>query len=77
MHTHSIIQYGLFDPDGMENKDWVKDKDNNVRWDKNANSQAATKKGETYIGKTLIFKFNSFIDANSWDGLPRRYLCWR
>lgn len=56
------------DPDGMVPSDFVRDKDGNVRWDKNANSQATTKAGETYLGKTLEFKFNSYIDPKLWDG---------
>jgi RHS repeat-associated protein len=56
------------DPDGMGVDDFVKDKDGNIKWDKNANSQATTKEGETYLGKTLAFKFNSTIDAKLWDG---------
>jgi len=56
------------DPDGMGVDDFVKDKDGNIKWDKNANSQATTKAGETYLGKTLEFKFNSYIDAKLWDG---------
>ncbi|MBK6828720.1 MAG: hypothetical protein IPG86_18550 [Chitinophagaceae bacterium] len=56
------------DPDGMGVDDFVKDKDGNIKWDKNANSQATTKAGETYLGKTLEFKFNSYIDKKLWDG---------
>lgn len=57
------------DPDGMGVDDFVKDdKTGKIRWDKNANDQATTKKGETYLGKTLEFKFNSYIDAKLWDG---------
>src|SRR5450432_2794401 len=26
------------------------------------------KSGETYLGKTLTFKFNSYIDGKTWDG---------
>jgi hypothetical protein len=48
--------------------DWVKDQDGNISWDKNANSQATTKAGETYLGKTLTFNFNSYIDGKLWDG---------
>jgi RHS repeat-associated protein len=57
------------DPDGMEVKDFVKDdKTGKIRWDNTANSQATTKAGESYLGKTLEFKFNSYIDKNLWDG---------
>ena len=56
------------DPDGMTPDDFVKDKDGKIRWDNNANSQATTKAGETYLGKTLTFKFNSYIDKKLWDG---------
>jgi len=48
--------------------DFVKDKDGKIRWDKDANDQATTKEGETYLGKTLTFTFNSFIDGKLWDG---------
>ncbi len=58
----------FIDPDGMAPDDFVKDKDGNIRWDNNANSQATTKSGETYLGKTLSFKFTSYIDKKSWDG---------
>jgi RHS repeat-associated protein len=58
----------FIDPDGMGVEDFVRDKDGNIRWDNNANSQATTKAGETYLGKTLEFKFNSYIDAKLWDG---------
>lgn len=58
----------FIDPDGMAPDDFVKDKGGNIRWDKNANSQATTKSGETYLGKSLTFKFKSSIDAKSWDG---------
>ena len=54
------------DPDGMF--DFAKDGEGNIKWDNNANSQATTKAGETYLGKTLEFKLNSYIDAKSWDG---------
>jgi RHS repeat-associated protein len=57
------------DPDGMGVDDFVKDdKTGKIRWDNNANSQETTKKGETYLGKTLTFKFNSYIDKKLWDG---------
>jgi hypothetical protein len=52
----------------MSAEDFVKDKKGNIKWDNNATSQATTKKGETYLGQTLTFKFNSYIDAKSWDG---------
>lgn len=57
------------DPDGMSVNDFVKDdKTGKIRWDNNANSQASTQVGETYLGKTLKFEFNSYIDAKLWDG---------
>lgn len=57
------------DPDGMGVNDFVKDdKTGKIRWDNNATSQATTKKGETYLGQTLTFKFNSYIDKKLWDG---------
>ncbi|MBS1635845.1 MAG: RHS repeat-associated core domain-containing protein [Bacteroidetes bacterium] len=56
------------DPTGMGTEDFVKDKAGNIRWDKDANSQATTKEGETYLGKDLTFTFNSYIDGKLWDG---------
>ena len=56
------------DADGMEASDFVKDKTGKIRWDNSATSQATTKTGETYLGKTLNFKFNSYIDKKLWDG---------
>lgn len=59
----------FIDPDGMAPDDFVRDdKTGKIRWDNNANSQATTKKGETYLGKSLKFEFNSYIDAKTWDG---------
>jgi RHS repeat-associated protein len=59
----------FIDSDGMAPDDFVRDdKTGKIRWDNNANSQETTKNGETYLGKTLEFKFNSYIDAKSWDG---------
>jgi len=60
------VRFG--DPTGMSNEDFVQRKDGFIYWDKNANSQATTKQGETYLGKTLNFNFNSYIDAKRWDG---------
>lgn len=40
----------------------------NIYWDKNATSQATTKAGDTYLGRDLTFTFNSYIDADLWDG---------
>jgi len=57
----------FIDPDGMSVDDFVKRKDNSIYWDKNANDQASTKTGETYLGKNLSFTFNSFI-ADNYDG---------
>ncbi len=53
---------------GMGVEDWVRDADGNIRWDNDANSQATTKKGETYLGKSLTFEFSSYIDGSYWDG---------
>ncbi|MFE7087115.1 DUF6443 domain-containing protein [Sphingobacterium spiritivorum] len=58
----------LIDPTGMAPEDWVLGKFGNIYWDKNATSQATTKAGETYLGRDLIFTFNSYIDADLWDG---------
>ena len=51
----------------MQGEDWVKRKDGSIEWDKDANSQATTKAGETYLGKDLVFTFNSYIN-DSYDG---------
>ncbi len=56
------------DPTGMAPDDFVKRKDGSIYWDNNANSQATTKSGETYLGKILTFNFNSYIDKKLWDG---------
>lgn len=56
------------DPDGRAPDDFVKRSDGSIYWDNNANDQASTKAGETYLGKSLSFNFNSYIDANLWDG---------
>lgn len=53
----------FIDPDGRRVNDFVERKDGSIYWDKNANSQASTKAGETYLGKELTFEFNSYIDA--------------
>ena len=58
----------FIDPDGMAPDDFVKRKDGSIYWDNNANSQATTKSGETYLGKTLTFNFNSYINGKAWDG---------
>ena len=56
------------DPTGASD-DFVKnDKTGEIHWDNNANSPATTKSGETYLGKELAFKFNSYIDKKLWDG---------
>jgi len=55
------------DPNGAID-DWVQGTSGDIRWDKNANSQATTQPGETYLGRTLTFTFNSYIDAKLWDG---------
>ena len=56
------------DPTGAAPDDFVKRKDGSIYWDNNANDQATTKAGETYLGKTLTFNFNSNIDKKLWDG---------
>ncbi len=54
------------DPTGA--LDFVRNEEGEIYWDKNANSQETTKSGETYLGKTLTYTFNSAIEAGSWDG---------
>ncbi len=56
------------DPTGLAPEDWVKGENGDIYWDANANSQTTTKEGETYLGKTLVFTFNSYIDGKLWDG---------
>ena len=58
----------FIDPTGMHGEDFVQRADGSIYWDNNANSQETTKQGETYLGKSLSFKFNSNIDADLWDG---------
>jgi RHS repeat-associated protein len=58
----------FIDPDGMSVEDFVQGKDGKIRWDKDANSQATTNAGETYLGKTLSLQFTSYIDKKTWDG---------
>lgn len=66
-HFVSNNPINRIDPDGRWD-DWVQNADGEIYWDKNANSQATTKAGETYLGKTLTFDFNSYIDKKLWDG---------
>lgn len=65
-HYTSNNPINRIDPDGRW--DWVKNKEGEIYWDKNANDQATTKKGEEYLGKTLTFQFTSYIDGKLWDG---------
>lgn len=58
----------FIDPDGRAGTDWVKGRDGDIKWDKDANSQETTKKGEEYLGKDLTLTFNSYIDGKLWDG---------
>ncbi|WP_310589618.1 RHS repeat-associated core domain-containing protein [Dyadobacter sp. CY351] len=53
------------DPNGAF--DFVQKQDGSIYWGKNANSQATTKQGETYLGKSLSFVFNSYINS-TFDG---------
>ena len=55
--------------DPMGTFDFVKDdKTGEISWDKKANSQETTQKGSTYLGKTLTFQYQSYIDNKTWDG---------
>jgi hypothetical protein len=75
VYKHHLCNYSVMsgnpisrvDPNGA-NDDWVEDADGNIKWDKDANSQETTKEGEKYLGRTLNFTFNSYIDRNLWDG---------
>ena len=58
----------LIDPTGKGPDDFVKREDGSIYWDDNATSSSTTKKGETYLGTSLKFTFNSFIDPDLWDG---------
>ena len=42
----------MIDPNGMWS-DWVEDRQKRIYWDEQATSQATTKAGETYVGKTV------------------------
>jgi RHS repeat-associated protein len=59
----------FIDPSGLAPSDWVQRRDGSIYWDKNANSQATTNKGETYLGTSLNFTFNSYINS-TFDGPP-------
>ncbi len=66
-HAFSNSPIWKVDPNG-DNDDWVQDAEGQIKWDKDANSQETTKKGEKYLGKDLTFTFNSYIDKKTWDG---------
>ncbi|MGY0427013.1 MAG: RHS repeat-associated core domain-containing protein, partial [Polaribacter sp.] len=75
MHEFSSPYLGMgnnpiskIDPTGGSTDDWVKRADGSIYWDPNANSQATTKAGETWLGTSITFAFNSFIDGAIWDG---------
>ena len=54
------------DPNGMLD-DWVEDREGHIYWDKNAISQATTKEGEKYLGKTVVV-FNGYYDEKLGTG---------
>ena len=63
---HFILgaQMNSFSPD-----DWVKGKDGKIKWDEEANSQATTQDGETYLGKTVVeFKGSRAEKLGTKDG---------
>ncbi len=54
----------FLDQNGMS-YDWVEGIDGKIKWDENANSQATTKKDETYLGKNvLVATHNRDADLN-------------
>jgi RHS repeat-associated protein len=50
------------DPTGMSGNDWVEKSNGDIYWDPNATSQATTKEGETYLGKT-------YARAKQWNNV--------
>ena len=71
----SISNYAVFknnpiwfvDPLG-DKPDWVEGADGNIKWDKNATSQATTQKGEKYLGKNVLVG-NHNRDASGNEGI--------
>lgn len=59
------------DPTGALD-DWYENENGEIMWDNNVNSQADLGKTGgpqgTYLGKSLTFTMNSYIDENLWDG---------
>jgi len=52
VNERRAILVNMIDPNGMWS-DWVEDRQKRIYWDEQVTSQATTKAGETYVGKTV------------------------